>query len=142
MDKATRIEDVMTPNPTILRGETTVAEAARLMREEDIGLVLVCDDREELIGTLSDRDIVVRCVAEGNDCRNTKLTQVCSRDLVKVERDASIRDVVRLMAEYGVRRIPICDEDKVIGVVSLGDLALARDPESALGAISSCPPNH
>jgi len=138
---AERIRDVMTTNPETLPESTTVREAAEAMRANDIGDVVVVDDNGKLSGILTDRDIVVRVVAEGRDPRTTRIGDIASRDLTAVSPDDPVDRAVQLMRDKAIRRLPAVDKGKPVGIVSIGDLALDRDPGSALADISAAPPN-
>jgi len=138
---AERIHDVMTTNPETLPESTTVREAAEAMRANDIGDVVVVDDNGKLSGILTDRDIVVRVVAEGRDPRATRIGDIASRDLTAVSPDDPVDRAVQLMRDKAIRRLPAVDKGKPVGIVSIGDLALDRDPGSALADISAAPPN-
>jgi CBS domain-containing protein len=138
---AERIQDVMTTNPETLPESTTVREAAEAMRANDIGDVVVVDDNGKLSGILTDRDIVVRVVAEGRDPRTTRIGDIASRDLTAVSPDDPVDRAVQLMRDKAIRRLPAVDKGKPVGIVSIGDLALDRDPGSALAEISAAPPN-
>jgi CBS domain-containing protein len=138
---AERIQDVMTTNPETLPESTTVREAAEAMRANDIGDVVVVDDNGKLSGILTDRDIVVRVVAEGRDPRATRIGDIASRELTAVSPDDPVDRAVQLMRERAIRRLPVVDRGKPVGIVSIGDLALDRDPDSALADISAAPPN-
>ena len=138
---AERIRDVMTTNPETLPESTTVREAAEAMRANDIGDVVVVDDNGQLSGILTDRDIVVRVVAEGRDPRATRIGDIASRDLTAVSPDDPVDRAVQLMRDKAIRRLPAVDKGKPVGIVSIGDLALDRDPGSALAEISAAPPN-
>jgi len=138
---AERIRDVMTTNPQMLPESTVVREAAEAMRAHDIGAAVVIDDDGKLSGILTDRDIVVRVVAEGRDPRATRIGDIASRDLTAVSPDDPIDRAVQLMRDRAIRRLPAVEKNKVVGIVSIGDLALDRDPDSALADISAAPPN-
>jgi CBS domain-containing protein len=136
-----RIADVMTPNPLTLPESTLVLEAAEAMRANDIGDVIVTDDRGKLLGIVTDRDVVVRVVAEGRDPRATRVGDIASRDLTSVAPADRIDHAVDLMRTRAIRRLPVVDQERPVGIVSIGDLALHRDPDSALADISGAPPN-
>jgi CBS domain-containing protein len=131
----------MTPNPTVCRPDATAAEAAALMRDQDIGDVLVQEDGGSL-GIVTDRDIVTRAVASGHNPTEVRLGDICTQDVETVDVDTSVEDVIRLMSDKAIRRVPVCEGNKPVGVVSLGDLATDRDPSSLLGDISAAPPNN
>jgi CBS domain-containing protein len=136
-----RIVDVMTPNPLTLPESTLVLEAAEAMRANDIGDVIVTDNGGKLLGIVTDRDVVVRVVAEGRDPRATCVGDIASRDLTAVAPSDRIDHAVDLMRTRAVRRLPVVDQERPVGIVSIGDLALHRDPDSALADISGAPPN-
>lgn len=135
------ITDVMTSNPTTCTTSTSLVDAARAMRDEAIGDVLVCDEDQRLVGIVTDRDLVVRGFASPGSAAMT-LADICSGDLTTVTVDAEPRDVIRLMSDRAIRRVPVCDGDqRPVGIVSLGDLAARLDEQSVLGQISSAPPD-
>ena len=138
----TTVREAMTKNPAKLSRSATVAEAAQCMAERDIGTVLV-EDVSGLVGLVTDRDIVVRAIARGRDPEGTPLTEICSEPLMTVGPDEDVDRVIQIMREKAVRRVPVVDAgQRAVGILSLGDLARDRDPRSALGQISSAPPNH
>ncbi len=134
------IEEVMTPDPVTVQASTPITEVAMAMRDEDIGDVIVLDDGK-ICGIVTDRDVVVRALAEGRDPSSTKVADICSRDLTTVAPGDPIDKAVKLMRERSIRRIPVVQGDRPVGIVSIGDLAQDRDPESALADISAAPPN-
>lgn len=134
------VREVMTPRPWSMPPETPIIEAARVMRKNDIGDVVVTDG-PRLWGILTDRDIVVRALAEGLDPQCTMVGDICSRELVTVGPDDSLGHAVTLMRERAIRRLPVLEDGVVIGIVSIGDVAVDRDRHSALADISAAPPN-
>jgi CBS domain-containing protein len=119
----------------------SILEAARKMRDFDVGVIVV-KDGAKACGLVTDRDIMVRAVAEGVDPATTPLSAVCSRDLASLSPDDEIDGAIRLMRERAVRRAPVIVDERLVGIVSLGDLAIERDPDSVLGSISAARPNH
>jgi CBS domain-containing protein len=138
---ATTVAEVMTREPAAVRPDQSLAEAARTMRETDAGDVLVVDDGGQLVGILTDRDIVIRIVAEDRDTSAAKVREACSAELETVTPDTKIDDAAELMRLRAVRRLPVVEGSEPVGIVSLGDLAIARDKESVLGQISAMPSN-
>jgi CBS domain-containing protein len=134
------ISALMTPDPVTLSSRATVEEAARRMRDAGIGDVIVLED-DQVCGILTDRDIVVRAIAEGHDPAELPVAAVCSRELTTLSPDDSVERAVQLMQEKAIRRLPVVEGGRPVGIVSLGDLAIERDPDSALGQISSAAPN-
>jgi CBS domain-containing protein len=134
---ASTVADVMTNEPVSCPASTSVHDVARLMRDRGIGDVLVTEDGK-LKGIVTDRDIVVRCLAEG-DVSGATVADACSKELTVVEPGMRISDAAELMGRLAVRRLPVVDRGRPVGIVSLGDLAVERDPESVLGQISAAP---
>ena len=136
---AEKIREVMSTKVVTLDATASPTEAARAMRENDIGaLVVERDDR--VCGILTDRDLVVRCLAD-EDGLDQEVGDLCSEELTSVAPDADVGEAIRLMSDRAIRRIPVVENGHAVGIVSIGDLAQARDPESALGQISAAPPN-
>jgi CBS domain-containing protein len=128
---AQQIRELMTPNPVALPGTASVHEAARAMRDADIGNVIIIENNQ-VSGIVTDRDIVVRLVAEARDPATTTLADLCSHALVTVTPTDSIEQAVRLMRTHAIRRLPVVEGGQPVGMVSLGDLAVEEDPGSAL----------
>jgi CBS domain-containing protein len=137
---AKSVRDVMTANPVSLPADAPIREAARKMRDNDIGVVVV-EKGGTLHGLVTDRDIVVRAVAEGKNAETTDLESICSKDVTALSPEQSEEDAIRMMREKAVRRLPVVENGKVIGIVSIGDLAVDKDPNSVLGQISAAPGN-
>jgi CBS domain-containing protein/hemerythrin superfamily protein len=133
------IEEVMTPDPVTILASVTIVEAARLMREADTGAMVVLDEDEEVQGILTDRDIAIRSVAEDRDPSQTRVGEISSADVTTLEPGASVAEAVRLMREKAIRRLPVVEGGRPVGIVSIGDLAEERDPRSALADISRAP---
>jgi CBS domain-containing protein len=110
------------------------------MRDANIGDIVVADDGQ-ICGILTDRDVVVRAIAERRDPARTKLADICSRNLTTVSPADSLDHAVQLMRQKAIRRLPVVENGRVVGIVSIGDLALERDPTSALSDISAAPSN-
>jgi CBS domain-containing protein len=110
------------------------------MREADSGAILVTEEGR-LRGLVTDRDIVVRAIADGRDPAQVQVREICSSDLQALAPEDDVERAVQVMRERHVRRIPIVEDDHPVGIVSIGDLALARDERSALADISGAPAN-
>ncbi|MGP2437845.1 CBS domain-containing protein [Streptomyces sp. JW3] len=134
------VRDIMTGDPVTVAPQTSVTAVARIMRDQDLGAVLVTDG-DDLRGLVTDRDLVIRSLADGGDPERTTVAGACSGDVVTVGPDEELDRAVRLMREHAVRRVPVVDAGHPVGIVALGDLAMERDPESALGDISVARPN-
>lgn len=121
------IRDVMTKDPRTVTTGSTVAEAARLMRDEDTGIVPIVEG-EKLAGVITDRDITINVVADGKDPQATKVDEVASTNLVTVDPQQELDEALRLMAQHQVRRIPVTEEDgRLVGIVAQADIAKHGD---------------
>jgi CBS domain-containing protein len=137
---ARTINEVMTHDPRTVSAESTLTDAAVLMRDDDVGAIVV--EREGAIaGVVTDRDIVVRAIAQGHDPATTQVGDVASESVVTVTPDQSVEDVRRLMREHDVRRIVVEQGGRAAGIVSLGDLAVDGDADAELTDISAASPN-
>jgi CBS domain-containing protein len=134
-----QVKEIMTAQPLTLDKDATIAEAAKLMRDRGIGDVIVVDG-ESAEGIVTDRDIVIRGVAEGADPETTRLGQVVSGDLTSVAPDDPVERAIELVRDKAIRRVAVLDGGKPVGIISIGDLAIERDPRSALADISEEPP--
>jgi drug/metabolite transporter (DMT)-like permease/CBS domain-containing protein len=135
----TTVQEVMTPDPVTIEASSPVGYAAKAMRDHDVGAVVVTNG-DELRGIVTDRDIVVRALADGPDPMDVRVDEVATqRDLRTLQPQDPIDDAALAMREAAVRRLPVVEDGRVVGIVSLGDLAIERDPRSALADISSAP---
>jgi signal-transduction protein with cAMP-binding, CBS, and nucleotidyltransferase domain len=140
MDRQT-VGDVMTPNPRTVRASDPVVEAARAMQDVEAGAVIVTGDAGEVAGIVTDRDIAIRSIAEGRDPQTTPVRSIASMDVEMLAPTDRARDAVRRMRDMAIRRLPVVEEGPAVGIVSLGDLAVERDSDSVLAAISAAPDN-
>ena len=124
------VRDVMTQNPRTAAPNDTLQTVAQIMRDEDAGVVPIVE-KGRLVGIVTDRDIVVRCVADGKF--NAKATDAASDDVVTVTADMSTADAAELMAEHQIRRLPVVEGDKLVGIVSLGDIAVKEGKDKRTG---------
>jgi CBS domain-containing protein len=120
------VRDAMTEDPRSIGQSASVVEAALLMREADIGSLPITDD-EKLVGMITDRDITTRVVAAAADPKVTSLAEVYSRDLVSVEPDNDLEEALRLMARHQVRRLPVVENGRLVGIVAQADIALSEN---------------
>ena len=134
------VEEIMTRDPRTVDSGDTLLEAARAMRDSDIGDVIVMD-AGQASGILTDRDIVIRAVAEGRDPESTSVGDVASHGIEALTPDQSVDEAVKTMREKDIRRLPVCKHGRPVGILSLGDLAIEREPHSALADISSASPD-
>ena len=135
------IRDVMTASPHTVQASASLQDAAREMKGDDIGAVLI-EDNGSLAGILTDRDIVVNAIAEGRDPSSTKVIDVATRDVKTLTPDSTVEDAIKIVREQHVRRIPVVEGGRPAGIVSIGDLAVERDRDSALADISAAPSNN
>jgi CBS domain-containing protein len=137
---ATTVSDVMTRSPETVEVSDTVVEAARRMRDADTGDVIVLDNGR-VVGILTDRDITLRIVAEDKDL-STPVGEACTTtDLQTVGPDTSLDQAVQLMRGNAIRRLPVVQNGQAVGIISLGDLAIELDSDSALADISAAAPD-
>ena len=121
------IRDLMTENPCSIDADKSVTYAAKMMRDEDVGLAPILEG-DKLIGTLTDRDIAIRVVAEGKDPNEVTVREVASTKLVTIDPQQDLDEALRLMAKHQVRRLPVIEEDgKLVGVVAQADVAREGD---------------
>ena len=128
---AKKISELMSPNPCSIEADKAVAYAARMMKQEDVGVAPIVEG-ERLVGTLTDRDIVTRVVAEGKDPQSVIVREVASTDVVTVDPQQDLDEALRLMASNQVRRLPVVEEDgRLVGVVAQADVAReAKDKQT------------
>ena len=120
---AKKISDLMSPNPYAIEADKPVAHAARMMKDEDVGLAPIVEG-EKLIGMLTDRDIAIKVAAEGKDPQSTMVREIASPRLITIDPDQNIDEAMRLMAKHQVRRLPIVEEDgRLVGVIAQADIA-------------------
>ncbi len=133
------VRESMTPYTTSVDPDTTVLDAARIMRQEDVGSLPVVQD-ERVLGIITDRDIATRVVAEGKDPQTQTVAAIASREVVTVGPDQQLAEALQLMARHQVRRLPVVDEGhRLVGILAQADVALVASPESTglvIGEIS------
>lgn len=134
------IRELMSTPLVKLRQSDSCAQAAKAMQTHDVGDVLVVDDKGQLAGILTDRDIVVRGIAEGLQPESTSCGALCTTEPVTISADDDSAHAIELMGRKAIRRLPVVEQGRLVGILSLGDLAVDRDRQSALGQISSAPP--
>lgn len=135
------IREIMTTDPVSVPESMNIIQVAEIMRDRDIGDVIVSDGGG-VVGIVTDRDLVVRGLASGNGVDMLSAGDLASRDIQTVRPDDPAARAVEVMRDRAIRRLPVVDNGELVGVVSLGDLAMERDPDSALGDISEAPPNN
>jgi CBS domain-containing protein len=141
-----QIRDVMTSDPVCVSEGDTIREAARIMAREDTGVVPVVEGKK-IVGMITDRDIVVRLVAEGRDPASAQVNEAMSKNIRTVKENDTVGDVLNVMSSSQVRRVPVVNEsNEIVGIVSMKDLADTGNQEDKIGRavenISSAPPNN
>jgi len=138
----TSARDIMSGDATCARASDTLDDAARKMKELGVGSLPICGDDDRLAGMITDRDIVVKCVAEGGDPKSTKVGDLAEGKPVTIGADDSVEEVLDTMTKHGVRRLPVIDGHRLVGVVSQADVA-RNLPDERTGdlveAISNAP---
>jgi CBS domain-containing protein len=120
---AQSIRELMTQNPRTVSPDSTIVDAAKIMRDEDTGVVPIVEG-DRLVGVLTDRDIAIRVVAEGKDVQGTRVSEIASQDLVTIDPQQDLDEALRLMAQHQVRRLPVVEEDgRLVGIVAQADVA-------------------
>lgn len=127
-----KIRDIMTTDVEIAEPDDTLDDIASMMRNLDVGAIPVVEDGE-LIGIVTDRDIVVRCVADGKDPSEVAVDEIISGDLQTIAPDADVKQARRIMAEQQIRRLPVVEDGKLVGMVSIGDIAVKTNKDQATG---------
>jgi CBS domain-containing protein len=121
------IREVMTPSPETVEAGKTATEAAKLMKKADAGMIPVVRNGGELLGTVTDRDIVLRVVAEGRNPESTTVGEIASQDIVTVGPEQDLDEALKLMAQHQVRRLPVVESGRLIGVLAQADVAREGD---------------
>jgi CBS domain-containing protein len=133
---ARSIRDTMTADPRSITPADPIVDAARVMRDEDIGSLPVTEEGR-LVGIITDRDIAVRVIAEGKSPQSTTVGEVLSRDPVTGQPDQDLDEALRLMARHQVRRLPVVEGDRLVGILAQADVALEEDEEKTGGLVES-----
>ncbi|MCB2359487.1 CBS domain-containing protein [Clostridium estertheticum] len=135
-----KISEIMTKEVISLSVDDTVERAAQIMKEYNIGSIPVNTEGRGLVGIITDRDIILRCVAEGKDIKVQKIRQIMTSNPVVGDENINVNDASRIMGERQIRRLPITSNNELIGIVTLGDLALEpnlkKETTDVLGEIS------
>lgn len=134
---ATRASEIMSTDITVIREEETMRDAAQRLASDDIGVLPICDSNKQLKGILTDRDIVVHVIARGKDPASTTARELEQGEIVTLRPDDSVEHALDLMAQHQVRRLPVVDNGRVVGMVSQADVAKVVRPEEAGRMLSS-----
>jgi CBS domain-containing protein len=136
------IDEMMTTDLRTVPEQATIEDAARIMRDADIGDVIVLNDDGRVTGIVTDRDLVVRVMADGVDPAEVRVVSIINQGVVSIAPDESVETALDLMRDHKIRRLPVIENQRLVGVVTLGDLAIDRQPGSTLADISNAPPNN
>ncbi len=134
--------DIMTPDATCVGENDTVLDAAKRLAELDVGSMPICGEDDRLKGMVTDRDIVVKVLAKDMDPASTKVAELAEGDVVTIGADDPIDEALRTMTEHKVRRLPVIDDHKLVGIISQADVATNLDEEKVgdlVEAISAAP---
>jgi CBS domain-containing protein len=129
-----KVREIMTEEVARAAPDSTLEEIAAIMRNEDTGAVPVLDDGE-LVGLITDRDIVIRCVADGKDASEITADEIISDDLEIIGPDADVEEASRLMSQKQIRRLPVVEDGTLVGIISLGDIAVKSGDDQAAGTL-------
>lgn len=141
-----QIRDVMTANPECVSEKDSIRDVARIMKSQDTGVVPVVDGKK-IIGMITDRDIVVRGLAEGKDLENTRVNELMTKSVRSVREDATVNEALDMMSNAEIRRVAVVNgNDELVGIVSLGDISTSTNQDGKIGQavenISEAPPNN
>jgi CBS domain-containing protein len=125
-----RVRDIMSEDVATASPDTTLEEIASMMRDEDTGAIPVVDE-DELLGIITDRDIVIRCLAQGRAPAEVQVHEILSEELEVIEPDADVEEAARIMGRRQIRRLPVVENGRLVGMVSLGDIAVKSSEEEA-----------
>jgi CBS domain-containing protein len=124
-----KIRDILTKDPEVIHPDATICEAARMMKQHDIGMLPVCDG-DRLVGSLTDRDLTIRAIADGADPLKTRVREVMTSRIYHCFEDDGLAEATRIMEDQQIRRLPVLNREKrLIGIISVGDLAVRTHNE-------------
>lgn len=118
-----RVKECMCNNVVYTNPGDTIENVAKLMNENHVGCIPVCEEAGNVVGFVTDRDIILRSVACGKDCANTKVSEIMTTQVVKTTPDTEIDEVTKTMSNNQIRRLPVIENGKVVGILTLGDIA-------------------
>ncbi|MDR3602769.1 MAG: CBS domain-containing protein [Desulfosporosinus sp.] len=140
-----KVRDVMTSSVDWVTPDTSVVEVAKLMKKDDVGSIPICQ-ANQLMGIITDRDIVLKVVAVGRDSNSTPVKDIMSKDIKSVTTNQDVHEAADLMSKYQIRRLPVVEQGKLLGIVAIGDLAIEKihinEAGDALSGISQGPAHH
>ncbi len=127
-----KVRDIMTPEVEVADYNTSLVQVAEMMKRENVGAIPVCK-QGQLQGILTDRDIIIKAVAEGKDLTSIQVAEIMSTNPVSIKPEADIHEAARLMSDNQIRRLPVVENGKLVGMLSLGDLAVENIHEDEAG---------
>lgn len=130
-----KVRELMTPSPVSVEPDTTVEEIATMMKQEDIGCIPVVEEDGQVAGVITDRDIVVRCIAEGKDPAECRADDIISPQTVCIGPNADAKEAAQLMGDRQIRRLPVVENGKLVGMLSLGDVAVKQHDDRLSGDV-------
>ncbi len=125
-----RVKECMCEDVCFVTSDATIKEVAKIMADNQVGAVPVCDEKNQVLGFVTDRDIVLRAVSTGKDTAKTKISDIMSSEIIKTTPDTKLEDASDVMCINQVRRLPVIENNKIVGILSMGDLARNNDVES------------
>ena len=146
-DNSRQVRDVMTPNPETVSDKDSIRDVARIMKDSDTGVVPVVDGGRKILGLITDRDIVVRGLAEGKDLESMRVNEIMTKSVRSVREDATVNDALQMMSSADIRRVAVVNQnDELVGIVSIGDISTNTNSDGKVGkaleSISEAPPNN
>lgn len=127
------VKDIMTINVVSANPESTVESVADLMKNHHIGMVPICDDNNKVIGVITDRDIVLRSVSQGEECKNQRVREIMTSNPTLISREIDINEAADIMGRKQIRRLPVIDDSGLIGIISLGDVSQELEHKGTAG---------
>ncbi|SHI04772.1 CBS domain-containing protein [Clostridium collagenovorans DSM 3089] len=127
------VKDIMTINVVSANPESTVESVADLMKNHHIGMVPICDDNNKVIGVITDRDIVLRSVSQGEECKNQRVREIMTSNPTLISREIDINEAADIMGRKQIRRLPVIDDSGLIGIISLGDVSQELEHKDTAG---------
>ena len=118
-----RVKDCMTHNVVQASPDSTLSEVAKLMSSNKVGSIPICNNHNHVVGLITDRDIITRCIANNLNCANTKASDIMNTEVIKTTPDTELDEACKYMAENQIRRLPVIQDGEIVGMLSVGDLA-------------------
>lgn len=118
-----RVKDCMTNSVVQASPETTLSDVAKLMSSNKVGSIPICNNHNNVVGMITDRDIITRCIANNLNCSNTKASDIMNTEVIKTTPDTDLNEACKIMAENQIRRLPVIHDGEIVGMLSVGDLA-------------------